>query len=59
MNLFFAIGKNMTVLKVIESLHRFKTLLQQTSAVARFCADQAGFAAGRGESYCCGKNDMM
>jgi hypothetical protein len=59
MNLFFAIGKNMTVLEVIKSLHRFKTLLQQTNAGAGFCADKAAFAGGRTESCCCGKNAMM
>jgi hypothetical protein len=59
MKIFFAIGKNMTVLESIESPHRFKTLLQQTDAVARFCADQAAFAGGSFESCCCGKNAMM
>jgi hypothetical protein len=59
MNLFFAIAKNVTVLEVIESPHRFKTLLQQRHAAARFCADKGGFAVGRFESCCCGKNAMM
>jgi hypothetical protein len=59
MNLFFAIAKNVTVPEVIKSLHRFKTLLQQTHGVVRFCADKASFAGGRAESCCCGKNAMM
>jgi hypothetical protein len=59
MKIFFAIGKNMTVLESIESPHRFKTLLQRTDAVARFCADEAAFAGDGLESYCCGKNAMM
>jgi hypothetical protein len=34
MNLFFAISENMTAVRRIESLHRFKTLLLRAKAAA-------------------------
>jgi hypothetical protein len=51
MNLFWAIGKNVTAPRRFESAHRFKTLRLRRKVASRFGERQFVFAGGCAESF--------